>query len=162
MRNVRFLRAVFLVFVLFVSPACAAEVRADVSLGTALSAGKGSTVSVPAYVKAAEEVAIDGLSLQVSYDPKVLSFVRMDVESSAFPQKLQQTDDVEKGIVTVAVGALENFPKGSFRACTLVFNCVSAGTTSLELQTEGDFATMATSGGESVTGDVAGMTVTVR
>ena len=162
MRNVRFLRAVFLVFVLFVSPAFAADVRADVSLGTALSAAKGSAVSVPVYVKAPEGAAVDGLSLQVSYDPKVLTFVRMDVESSTFPQKLQQADDAEKGIVTVAVGALENFPKGSFRACTLVFNCVSAGTTSLELQTEGDFATMATSGGESVTGDVAGTTVTVR
>lgn len=162
MRNFRFLSAALLALVLLASPACAADVRADVSLGAALSAEKGGAVSVPAYVKAPEGVAIDGLSLQVSYDPKVLSFVRMDVESSAFPQKLQQADDAEKGIVTVAVGALENFPKGSFRACTLVFNCVSAGTTSLKLRTEGDFATMATSEGESVTGDVAGTTVTVR
>ena len=162
MHTVRFLRVVFLVLVLFASPAFAADVRVDVSLGTALSAAKGSAVSVPVYVKAPEGIAVDGLSLQASYDPKVLTFVRMDVESSTFPQKLQQTDDAEKGIVTVAVGALENFPKGSFRACTLVFTCASAGTTVLELLTEGDFATMATSGGESVTGTVTGTTVTVR
>ena len=162
MQTFRFLRVLFLMLVLFASPACAADVRADVSLGTALSAAKGSTISVPVYVKAPEGVAVDGLSLRVSYDPKVLTFVRMDVESSTFPQKLQQTDDAEKGIVTVAVGALENFPKGSFRACTLVFTCASAGTTVLELLTEGDFATMATSGGKSVTGTVTGTTVTIR
>ena len=73
MQTFRFLRVLFLMLVLFASPACAADVRADVSLGTALSAAKGSTISVPVYVKAPEGVAVDGLSLQAGADPNSAS-----------------------------------------------------------------------------------------